>query len=201
MEATRPSGEEGVDLLPEEQGAFLSGAPRSGQLSPFAQKLAAESFVWLCSVVVFGNTIDFSAKAQYSVTCTSMCHFAIATGFISLLISSVILLGQYLAWTNKVDKSGWFSSGAEMKGMIFLSVWWAIGVAFLSALEPSRVNDRRPVPHASNVSIFFGWLAFFGSIFGAYKAYHAEKEEQRSVHYAHIMSIQATEDEEFANFS
>lgn len=85
--------------------------------------------------------------------------------------------------------------------MIFLSIWWGIGVAFLSALEPSPINDKEPVPHASNVGIIFGWLAFFGSIIGAYKAYHAGKEEQRSLHYARVMSIQATEDEEYANFS
>lgn len=186
-------------LLPDPRDPFLSTAPRSGELSLFAQKLVAEAFVWLCSIIVVGSTVDFSSRSK--IGCTSLCGFGIATGVVSVLISSIILFGQYLAFTNRVDKGGWFSSVAEKKSMMFLTVWWAIGVATLSAVEPHPQLRRTPVLHTTHVGILFGWLAFFVSIFGAYKAHHAGKEEQHSLHFAQVMSIQAAEDDEYANFS
>lgn len=185
--------------LHEEKTAFLSSAPRSGELSPFAQKVAAEVFVWVASIVVFAGAINFPLANDLERT--SLNQFAIATCVISFIISSSILFGQFLSITNRVGRSGWFSEASEKKSMVFLALWWAIGVAFLSALEPHPFLKTLPVPHTTGVAIMFGWLAFFASIFGAYKAYHAEKEEQRSLHYAQAMSIQAAEDEEFANFS
>lgn len=192
-----PEKEDDIGL--EERAAFLSAAPRSGDLSPFAQKLAAQAFVWICSVVVFGSTIDYTSK-DYT-TCSALCRYAIAAGILSFLFTSAMLIGQYLTWSNYIDKSSWLSPSAEKRGFILLMIWWAIGVATLSALEPSPLNNRVPVAHTSKVAVIFGWLAFFGSIYGAYKAYHSGKEEQRSLHYAQIMSIQATEEEEYANFS
>lgn len=177
--------------------AFLSGPPKSGESSPFALKIAAEAFVCLCSVVVFGSTADYKTQAR---PCTSLCKFGIATGVISFLISGVILVGQLLILTNRAEKSGWFSPKAEQKGMIFLSVWWIIGVAFLSALEPFP-GTKLPIPHASGIGIIFGWLALFGSIFASYKAYHALEEEKRSLRYVQDLSLQEAEDEEYANFS
>lgn len=186
-------------LVQEDRAPFLSGPARSGELSPFAQKLAAEAFVCLCSIVVFGSTADYGNHHE----CTSLCRFAIATGVISFILSAIILVGQYLVWINRVDKTGWFSSNAEKKGMIFLSTWWVIGVAFLSALEPSRSGMSQPtaVEHSSGIGIMFGWLALFASIIASYKAYHAAKEEERSISYAREMSVRAADDEEFANFS
>lgn len=186
-------------VIPGDKTAFLSSAPRSGELSPFAQKVAAEVFVWVASIVVFAGSINFPLANDLKAT--SLNRFAIATSVISFIICSSILLGQFLSMTNRVGRTGWFSEASEKKSLVFLSLWWAIGVAFLSALEPHPFVERIPVPHTTGVAIMFGWLAFFASIFGAYKAYHTEKEEQRSLHYAQAMSIQAAEDEEFANFS
>lgn len=179
------------ELVPEDRIPFLSSAPQSGELSPFAQKLVAEAFVCLCSVVVFGSTANFSTH----FTCFPLCRFSIAAGVISFLISLPLLVGQYLAWTNRIEKSAWISPNAEQKSMIFLSLWWTAGASCLSA--PGRNASR----HSPEIAIMFGWLALFGSIFGAYKAYHAAKEEERAMRYADIMSIQAAEDEEYANFS
>lgn len=188
-------------LVPDEEqrGPFFSHEPRSGELSLFAQKLAAEAFVCLCSVVVFGSTANFSRIP--GITCTPLCRFGIATGVVSFFISAIILVGQYLAWINRVEKTGWFSANAEKKGMIFLSIWWIIGAACLSALEPQG-DTNIPVGHSSGIGIMFGWLALFGSIVGAYKSYHSQKEEERTVQDAQQLSLRAAnDDEEFANFS
>lgn len=181
-----------------ERSPFLSGPPRSGELSPFAQKLAAQCFIWLASIVVFGSTADFAAKRNQ---CGGLCRFGIATGVISFFITSAILVGHYLTWSSKVDKGSWFSSAAEKRYMFMLAIWWTAGVSCLSAFEKSQESLSIPVPHTSNMAIMFGWLAFFGSIYGAYKAYHSQKEEQKSFVYAQILSMQQTEEEEYANFS
>eukprot|EP00174_Griffithsia_okiensis_P000694 GO256218.1.p1 GENE.GO256218.1~~GO256218.1.p1 ORF type:complete len:157 (+),score=22.04 GO256218.1:70-471(+) len=131
---TTPLPEKSDGLVEERPTAFLSAAPRSGELSPFAQKLIAESFVWLCSIVVFGSTADF-ANGKNNI-CTALCKFAIATGVISFFIISFVLFGQYLVASSRVEKSGWFSTDSEKRFMIFLTAWWTIGAACLSALEP-----------------------------------------------------------------
>lgn len=191
---------EKADILPENFAAYLSNPPRSGELSPYACKVAAEFFIWLASIIVFGSTIDFVNRAGLP-SCTPLCRFGIATAVVSFIISTSILMGQCLAWTGRVERTGWFSEPSEKKSLVFLAMWWTIGAAFLSALEPSPFDSRVPVPHSSGIGILFAWLALFASIFGAYKAYHTEKENQRNLHYAQVMSIQAAEDEEFAQFS
>lgn len=183
--------------LAEQRTPFLSGPPRSGELTPFAEKIAAQAFVWLASIVVFGSTANFASTID---VCESLCRFGIATGVVSFLFTSGMLLAHYLTWSNKIDKGTWFSSGAETKYMYFLLLWWTIGVACLSSLVDFK-GTGIPARHTSGLAIMFGWLAFFASIYGAYKAYHSEKEEQRSLRYAQIMSLQATEEEEYANFS
>ncbi len=166
----------------EVHDAFLSGPPRSGELSTFAQKLLGECFVWLASMVVFGSTVNLVAN---NGQCAGLCKYAIATGIISVLITSLLLLGHYLTWTTKMDRSSWFTSVAEMRFMAVLVVWWGAGVGGLSAVtrSPTQTSLKMfaPVSHASGVGIFFGWLAFFGSIYTTFKAYHASKEEQRAL--------------------
>lgn len=82
--------------------------------------------------------------------------------------------------------------------MFILVFWWTIGASCLSAFFNA---GGVPVRQTTGLGQTFGWLAFFASIFGAYKAYHARKEEQMSLRYAQIVSNQATEEEEYANFS
>lgn len=184
--------EKSDDLDLAERAAFLSSAPRSGQLSPIAHVFAAQAFIWLCSIVVFGSMADFAENSGGS--CQSICKTNIAIGVLSFFFTSVLLVLQYLNWSNKISQSSWFSpTSFNMRALITLIAWWTIGVSTLSAV-------RIPA-QATGLATFFGWLAFFACIFGAYKAYHSSKEEQRSLHYAQIMSMQATEEEEYANFS
>jgi hypothetical protein len=218
--------------------AFLSGPPRSGELSPFAQKVATQAFVWLCSVIVFAATADFSRATN---TCSSLCGYAIAAGVVSFLFSSLILVAHYLCWAGRIDRNGWFTSAAEMRFMVALVIWWgpavgglsslqrgpeaapaaaaaavvgagdannatAIAEAVVAALAADRATGNTVVyalaPHTNGVAIFFGWLAFFASIYGAYKAYHTKKEEQSYMHLHQQMSIEAeNEEEHYANFS
>lgn len=124
----------------------------------------------------------------------------IATGVLSFLATTVILVGHYLTWSSKVDKSSWFSAAAEKRYMFGLALWWTVGVSCLSAF--GKVDEFLfPEWHTSGLAIIFGWLAFFGSIYGTYKAYHSQREEQKSLVYAQILSMQQTEEEEYANFS
>lgn len=179
-----------------ERSPFLSGPPRSGELSPFAQKLAAQCFIWLASIVVFGSTADFATSNN---RCSSLCRFGIATGVLSFIATTLILVAHYLTWSSKVHKSSWFSSAAEKRIMFGLAIWWTVGVSCLSAF--GKADGNTAVRHTSELAIMFGWLAFFGSIYGTYKAYHSQREEQKSLVYAQILSMQQTEEEEYANFS
>lgn len=180
----------------DDKGAFLSSSPRSGHLSPFGQKVAAQAFVWLASIVVFGATSDFSREID---KCNSLCGYAIATGVVSFIFCSLILLAHYLLLIGRIDRDGWFTNAAEMRFMIALVVWWGPGVGGLSALLR---NSRGESPHTNGVAIFFGWLAFFASIYGAFKAYHSKKEEESYFNHYQQLSIQAeNEEEHYANFS
>lgn len=186
---TLPEKSEDIDL--EERAAFLSNFPRSGVLSPFAYVLAAEAFIWLGSIVVFGSMADFAQNGLFS--CQALCKTNIAIGVLSFFFTSVLLVLHYLNWTSKTSKSTWFSPSFNMRALVTLTAWWTIGVSTLSAV---RIG-----PQATNLAVFFGWLTFFACIFGAYKSYHSAREEQKSLQYAQVMSIQAAEEEEYANFS
>lgn len=201
MAANQPGKTEDISL--EERAAFLSGPPRSGELSPFAQKLAAQIFIWLCSLVVFGSTLEFSSDDDKE--CSKLCKFHIVTGLISFLFSSSLLISHYLTWSNKVEKTAWFSGKAELRSMVCLTVLWICGAAALSAIEKCDKDcDTGPDPelqeHARGLAIIFGWLALFACVFGSYKTYHTSKEDQKSLRYAQVMSMQAAEEEEYANF-
>lgn len=165
-------------------------------MSPFAQKIAAEFIIWLASIVVFGSTADFSSSID---RCSVLCGLSIASGVISFFATSSILVGHYLIWSLTITKNAWMSSSAELNYMIALVLLWTVGVSILSAYEGEA---NIPVPHTSRLAIAFGWFAFFSSIFGAYKAYHSQKEEQKNLIYQQNLSMQqAEEEEEYANFS
>lgn len=188
----------------EANEAFLSGPPLSGEASVFVQKLFGEMFVWLASMVVFGSTLNLVANK--SGTCGPLCKYAIVTGVISILVTSLLLVGHWLTWSTKNDRSSWFTSNAEMRFMGGLVVWWGAGVGGLSAVSAPRdtvanLKGFAPIAHASGVGLFFGWLAFFGSIYTTFKAYHAAKEESRAFNFAPQFPYGAPEEEEhFANF-
>lgn len=215
-----------LDMNDEQSAPFLSSSPKSGELSTFAQKLFGEIFVWLSSMVVFGSTINLVVTDQ---NCTSLCRYAISVAVVSVLFTSLLLFGHYLTWSAKMDRGSWFNSNTEKTVMGVLVAWWAAGVAGLSYVvtenklffelpdkfDVSTVNatgrfvdkvfvrtELVPVPHASGVGIFFGWLAFFGSIYTTFKAYHSFKEEQLALSYSAFpyAAAAAEEEEHYANF-
>lgn len=65
-------------------------------------------------------------------------------------------------------------------------------------------SEPLEVRHVSDVGIFFGWLAFFGSIYTTFKAFHTSKEEQRTLAFdSHPYSFaqgQAEAEDHYANF-
>ena len=142
------AGDVEVGPLEEPSTPFLSAPPKSGELSTFAKKLFGEMFVWLCSMVVFGSTINF-VVANSTRSCSSLCGYAIATSVISALITSLILIGHYLTWTTKMDRGSWFNSKAECNFMGFLVVWWAAGVGGLSAVVTEDITIPKGNPTAT----------------------------------------------------
>lgn len=189
--------------MSDEHAAFLSDPPRSGQLSLFAQKLATQCFIWLASVVVFGSTADFATGS----TCNLLCILSISVGVCSFLLCTLILVGQIFVWIGWIEASTFLSPSAEKHYMSSLTFLWVFGVSFLSAHRgtrspfPGNETELIAVAHTTGLAIIFGWLAFFAAIFGTYKAYHAQKEEMKSLRYAQILSMRASEEEEYANFS
>lgn len=189
-------GMDGGMTAAETKGAFLSGPPRSGELSPFAQKIATQAFVWLASIIVFGATADV---ARVSGRCNSLCSYGVATGVVSFIFTSMIMVAHYMCWAGTMDRNGWFTSAAERRFMIALVMWWGPGVGGLSAVLR---NNSGASFHTNGVAIFFGWLAFFGSIYGAYKCYHVQQEEESYMNLHQQMTIEAEENvDEYANFS
>lgn len=176
----------------EERAPFLSAPPTSGELSPFAQKLAAVVFVWFCSLVVFFTSADLSRQTE---TCNAACAVVTAFGVVSFAFLSIMLLGHCLMWNNTIDRSSFLTSSAEMRIMMLFAIWWIA----CAALASSEVDISKP--HATGVTIAFAWLCVFGSIFGSYKAYHATQEDSKSLHDQQARSFLATEEEEYANFS
>lgn len=202
---------------PEERVAFLSDTPRSGELSPFAQKLAAEAFLLLCSIVVFGSVANYADSAGNKQNdCSHLCKFHIGHGAISCILCLIAIVPQVLMFFNYLDNP-WASPRMERHLMMLLTFWWVFGVACLSAYENGKTDTLLGVAclpnnkvrgalslgngHAPYIAVFFGWLAFFATILGAYKAYHAEREEEWSLHHAKVLSMKAAEDEPYANLS
>jgi len=86
---------------------------------------------------------------------------------------TLVLLLNYLSVNGSLSRRGWFSHRSEMKLMLILTLWWTAGIGGVSCVD-GNVNDSV----STGVGIVASWLAFFGSIFGTYKAYHALKEDE-----------------------
>ena len=189
--------EKGADASVEERAAFLSPPPRSGEFSPFAEKIILEALVWLCSIVVFATCADMSkSKASEGCrrcNCGGRCIASLVMGLLSFFLLSALLGRHILVACNKMNSSSWFSSAREKHLMMFLALWWAIIAAVASAYDD--IESTFPV-----LAFVFSWAAFFGCVVGSYKAYHSEKEEMKGIAYTRQLNIQAAEDEEYANF-
>lgn len=189
MASTLP--EKSDDNALEERAAFLSAPPRSGEFSPYAQKLGTQAFVWLCSIVVFGSAANFNFEVEGK--CLGLCRFSIAAGAVSFSCLTLLLIGHILVGTRKLDRSSWLSSDTEKRFMTILAFWWAIASATASAISNKE-------PYRPTLPFVFSWLAFFGSMVASYKAYHASKEEMKSLSYTRQLNLEAAEEEEYANF-
>ncbi|KAI0566067.1 hypothetical protein FGB62_12g128 [Gracilaria domingensis] len=174
------------------------GTPRSGEISLYAQKIVCEAFVWLCSIVVFGSTSEFANSTD---VCSSLCKSSIAWGVVSFVMTSAMLVAHLVQWKGKTEALTWYTSQSEKHAMFALAIWWTVGVSLLSAVEQPPGGLGGVSFHTSEIAIFFGWLAFFGSIYGSYKAHNAREEERLTLQYEENFATQAAEDEEYANFS
>lgn len=158
------------------KGSAILGPPaRSGHVSVYAQKLTALSFVWLCSLVVWGHTANLGAAYR---SCQSSCRFQIVFGVLIWLFSTMLLLLNYLCERGSMSRSGFFSHALEGQLVGVMALLWIPLVASVSALESvDRTGTDTLIGKSDAVSVWFAWLGFFGSVYGAFKAYHSFKEQ------------------------
>jgi hypothetical protein len=148
---------------------ILAPPPRSGHVSVYAQKLIVLAFVWLSSLVVWGHTANVSSASR---KCGSTCRFQIVMGVVLWLFSSVLLLFNYLCERGSMARTGFFSHGLEVQLIAVLALLWIPLVGAVSAVQKGSSAFSAPV-----LTIWFGWLGFFASLFATFKAYHSFKEE------------------------
>mmetsp|Transcript_10706 Transcript_10706/g.22754 ORF Transcript_10706/g.22754 Transcript_10706/m.22754 type:complete len:179 (-) Transcript_10706:574-1110(-) len=135
------------------------------RISPYAMKLVVQVTMWMSSIIVFGSTAELSSNRG---TCNAACGYAVAVGVISFLHLTLLLLCNFLTEINRLSRQTWFSHQFETFNMYLLVFWWTPGVANIAS-----VRSQTPGPGQ-----VFGFVAFFGSMYGSFKAYHSHKEEQ-----------------------
>lgn len=181
-------------LVDEVSPKYFSSAPKSGQFSPVALKLFTELLIWLCSLIVIGNLANQANKLN---KCYSLCVSSIVFASFSFIIISALLLLHLMSFIGKM--SG-FSSRGEMYLLCIPLLFWIPGVSTLSSVQ--KRNDADGFFEATGVAQFFGWLAFFACLYGAFKAYQAGKEEAlRQKMTQRIAAQMRDEEEQFANYS
>ncbi|KAA8495312.1 hypothetical protein FVE85_1467 [Porphyridium purpureum] len=148
----------------------LESSP-SGDLSPYAQKIISESFVWLASLIVWGSGCDFATKYNRGTpvdgTCNGICVWQIICGLMSWLFMTFILVMNFMCETGRASRYGWFSHKFEMQLLFVPCLIWIPGVAAISARDSPAVGS----------AVFFSWMCFAGSFYAATKAYRSFREE------------------------
>mmetsp|Transcript_5279 Transcript_5279/g.10827 ORF Transcript_5279/g.10827 Transcript_5279/m.10827 type:complete len:186 (-) Transcript_5279:2404-2961(-) len=153
--------------VPSKQNQILTAKTRTGDLAPYAQKLAAEFFVFLSSLITLGATADF---ARVAGSCGSACRYVLIVGLVSTVILSLILIFNYLGEMNKLSRQGWYSHRFEMRLLGFVAILcWVPGAATISS---------RSTLITTGTGVTFGWLSFFGCLYATYTCYRAMKEEE-----------------------
>lgn len=150
-------------IVKPESTEILVGPPRSGHFSVYAYKICAQSFVWLCSIVVWGSVVNVFAILK---KCNTNCIFQLAFSFIAWIAVSSILVLNLLAENSSRWRNSCFSHGVEAQLTAVLIILWIPVVSTASSPD-------FPYP----VTTWFAWLGFFGSIYATYKAYHSFKEQ------------------------
>ncbi len=142
---------------------ILAPPPASGSISVYAQKLTSIAFVVLCSTVVFGHESNLAFARNY---CSGLCRWHIALGIGSFFYSLVLLVLNHLAEGGRISRDGCFTHGREVHLILVLVLSWTFGVITVSTYQGG-----------DGIVMWFTWLAFFGSIYSTFKAYHSFKEE------------------------
>lgn len=142
---------------------LLGPSPVSGSISVYAQKLTSLAFVTLCSTVVAGHEGNYASAFG---KCPRLCRWHITLGVFSLVYSLSLLLANHLAEGRRISREGWFTHGREVHLIGILAVFWLFGACTVSTHNGGDQIVR-----------WFTWLAFFGSIYATFKAYHSFKEE------------------------
>lgn len=142
---------------------ILSAPPRSGSFSVYSQKLTALAFVWLCSIVVWGNVANVASVLG---NCTNRCGVQIGFAVLVWLYVSVLLVCNYLTESELLSRHGCFSHGAEVQGISAMVILWIPVLVSISAVNAAPI-----------VATWFAWGGFLGSFYATYKAYHSFKEE------------------------
>lgn len=127
--------------------------------------VAIASVIEFCSAADFARAIDCSSAQYYNVACSAVA-WAIACGIISFVIAFV----QMGLRANRPELS---ERTAPVVGM-FLVVWWAFGVGFITAARgpfPSSCDVFSSDCQNHNVGRANGylssWVAFFASLYFA----------------------------------
>lgn len=150
-------------IVKEKTTEILSAPPRSGHISIYSEKLAAQTFVWLCCTVVWGNVIN---EASIRKTCQAHCGFQLAFAFIAWTLASIILFLNKQADSNPKNRNGCFSHGMEWQLTAVLIVLWIPPVISVSTFNAAPL-----------VATWFSWLGFLSSMYATLKAYHSAREE------------------------
>uniref|UniRef100_A0A7S0ZEG6 MARVEL domain-containing protein n=1 Tax=Timspurckia oligopyrenoides TaxID=708627 RepID=A0A7S0ZEG6_9RHOD len=129
---------------------------------PYAIKLMVQVTMWIASIIVFGSTSQANGNG-----CSTQCAYAITTGLLSFIFLSFLLIFNFLAEINRLSRQVWFTYQFEAFCMYLLILWWIPGVANIASV-------RSATPGNGEV---FAFVAFFGSIYGSFKAYHTYVED------------------------
>mmetsp|Transcript_11839 Transcript_11839/g.31833 ORF Transcript_11839/g.31833 Transcript_11839/m.31833 type:complete len:180 (-) Transcript_11839:273-812(-) len=157
----------------------------SQRISPYAMKLMMQVVMWISSIIVFGSTAELSSNRG---TCNAACGYAVATGVISFLHLSLLLVCNFLTEINRLSRQTWFSHQFEAFNMYLLVFWWIPGVANIASV-------RSQTPGTGQV---FAFVAFYGSMYGAFKAYHSYKEEEYRLEQEHNEQERIAAEQELA---
>jgi len=142
---------------------ILGPPPTSGTISVYVQKLTSLAFVTLCSVVFFGHQANLSAVTG---ECAEMCRWHISLGVFAAVYGLLLLTANYMGEKQQISRDGWFTHGREVHLIAILVLIWTLGVVTVSTRNKGT----------DGLMTCFAWMAFFGSLFATFKAYHSFKE-------------------------
>ena len=152
---------------------ILTQPPRSGSFSVYAKKLTALGFVWLCSLVVWGNVANvLGTRGNNGGYPRGRFVLILIFGLFCWALASFLLICNYFAERATISRDGFFKHAVEAQITALLVIIWipVVGAA----------SHQYGLPYESvtpPATIWFSWLGFFACIYATLKAYHSFKEE------------------------